>query len=84
MHAQLFYFMVKISREEGSKLWKNIFFIVFSRLDPIVQVLRQVKESLILKFHEMIRVLQEAACPVVFISFYDQGCQGVGLNVLKK
>ena len=55
---------------------KKIFLIVFSRLDPIPQVFRQVKECLILKFHEMIRVLQKVACPVVFISFYDQGCQG--------
>ena len=86
MHAQLFLFifMVGIGREECSKLWKKIFFIVFSHLDPIPQVFRQVKECLLLKFNEMIRVLQEVAFLVVFISSYDQGCQGGELKVLKK
>ena len=69
----IFYFvlwakLVGKSVESYEKWW---FFSVFNRLDHFAQVFRQVKECLILQLHEMIRVLHEVACPIVFILFYD-------------
>ena len=57
-------FVVKVSREEYTN------FSAFRRLGLLPQVFRQVKEHLILQLHEMIRVLHEVACPIVFFFFF--------------
>ena len=61
-----FVFLTKVAREECSKLWKKNFHSVFSRLDTFPQVFMQVKECLVLQLHEMVRVVYEVACPIVF------------------
>ena len=43
-----------------------IIFSIFSRLGPFPQVFGQVKEWLMLKLHEMIRVLHVAVCSIAF------------------
>ena len=59
-------FVIVVSREEYTN------FSAFSRLGPLPQRFRQVKECLILHSHDMIRVLHEVVCPIVFILFYDR------------
>ena len=81
----IFYFvlwakLVEKSVESYEKWW---FFSVFNHLDHFAQVFRQVKECLILQLHEMIRVLHEVACPIVFILFYDPYWQGVVFKLMK-
>ena len=56
-------FIIKVSREEYTN------FSAFSRLGLLPQVFMQVKEHLTLQLHEMIRMLHEVACPIVFIFF---------------
>ena len=46
------------------------FFSVSSRLGPLLDVFRQVRDKLILESHEMMRVSHVVACPIVFILFY--------------
>ena len=48
---------------------KKKFFSAFSCLDSFPQVFRPFKERLISKFHELIRVLHEVACPIVLFCF---------------
>ena len=43
----------------------------------------QVNEGLILKLHEMIRVLHIVACPFIFILFDDPDWQGGVLKLMK-
>ena len=43
-----------------------IIFSIFSRLGPFPQVFGQVKEWLMLKLHEMVRVLHVAVCSIAF------------------
>ena len=81
----IFYFvlwakLVEKSVESYEKWW---FFSVFNHLDHFAQVFRQVKECLILQLHEMIRVLHEVACPIVFILFYDPYWQGGVFKLMK-
>ena len=78
-----FVFLTKVVREECSKLWKKIFYSVFSRLDPFPQVFRQVKKCLVLQLHEIVRVVHEVACPIVFILIYDRYWQGEVLKIMK-
>ena len=64
----IFYFvlwakLVEKSVESYEKWW---FFSVFNRLDHFAHVFRQVKECLILKLHEMVRVLHAITCTIVF------------------
>ena len=62
----LFCFMIEMWRKECSNM-KNDHLLVFLAvwvLFPLV--FGQVKEWLILKFQEMIRVLHEVACPIRF------------------
>ena len=47
-------------------------------------VFRQVKEWLISKFHETIQVKHVAACPIVFILFYNRDWEGGVLKLLRK
>ena len=63
-------FFKRLPGGEYSKLWKKIFYSVFSRLDPFPQVFRRVKECLVLQLHEIVRVVHEVAYPIVFILFY--------------
>ena len=62
-------FYEPILLEDCSKLWKWSFFGVFSRLGPFLQVFGQVKEWLILKLDEMIRIPHVVACPMNLICF---------------
>ena len=41
-----FVFLTKVAREECSKSWKNIFYSVFSRLDPFPQVSGRLRSAL--------------------------------------
>ena len=65
------------------KVMQKDFSGVFNRFDPFPQVFRQVKECLISQVHEMVRVLDEVACPFVFICFYYQHQQGEVLKLMK-
>ena len=56
----------------------------FSRLETFPQLFWQVKEWLIIKLHEMIRVPLVVASPIVFILYHDQGWQEGVLKVMKK
>ena len=70
-------------QERVFKVMQKDFSGVFSRFDPFPQVFRQVKECLISQLHEMVRVLDEVACPFVFICFYDRYQQGEVLKLMK-
>ena len=69
-------------RQRGAlKLMKNDhFFSICRRLGHFPQVFGQAKEWVILKLHEMIRVLHVVAWPMDYNLLYDQGQQ---LGVLK-
>ena len=72
-----FCFMVGIGREECSHYLKNYYiFRTFIRFVFFPQVLGQVNEWPILKWHEMIRMLHIVACPIVFILFFVRAWQG--------
>ena len=62
---------------------KYSFFSIFSRLDPFLHVLGQMKEWLILHLYQMIRVPFLVACPIVFILFHDQNWQERVFKVMK-
>ena len=78
-------FWNNIARQACSKLWKKIFYSVFSRLDHFPQVFRQVKECIVLQLHEMVRVLHMVACANVFFFFffYGRDWQGRMLRFMK-
>ena len=59
--------MIQIGKEKPSNLQKMIIFSTCSCLGPVPQVFGQVKEWLILKLHEMIRVSHVIACPIFII-----------------
>ena len=85
LRAQLFLFcfMDNIGREERSNLWKIIIFSAFSRLGLFPYVFGQVNEWSTLKLHEVIRVLQVVAFPIISILFEDWDWQGGVLKVMK-
>ena len=58
------------------------FFSIFNRFGHFPQVFGQVREWLILKLHEMIRVLHVGAWPMDFNLLCDQGQQPVVLKML--
>ena len=62
---------------------KRIFFSVFSCLHHFANVFRQVKECLILQLHEIIKVIHEVACLIVFMLIYDWYWQVIGLKRMK-
>ena len=68
-------FGIKIDREECSNLRRRINSNFYSRLGLFPRAFGKVKESLILKLHEMIRISHVVACPIVFISFCDRDRQ---------
>ena len=53
-------------------------------MNPFPRVFRQVKECLILKLHEIIRVLHAVAYIIVFILLYDRFWQEGQLKPMKK
>ena len=70
-----FLFEIKIGREECSNLRRRINSNFYSRLGLFPRAFGKVKESLILKLHEMIRISHAVACSIVFISFCDRDRQ---------
>ena len=56
-------------------------FSIFSRFRIFPQVFRHVNEWPILQLPEMITVLHAGACPIVFVWFYGQDCQGIVLKL---
>ena len=75
-HAVLFCFVIKVSREGYTN------FSAFSHLSPLPQVFRQVMECIKLQLQEVIRLLHEVACSVVFL-FNDRDWQGGMLKLMK-
>ena len=63
--------------EEGSNL------SIFRDLRLFLQFFGQVKEWVIFKLHEMIRMSHAVACPMAFILFCDRGRQEEVLNLMK-
>ena len=61
-----FFLWTRLPRRSVQSYEKRSFSIL-SHLYPFPQDFRQVKECLILKLHEMIRLPHEVACPVVFL-----------------
>ena len=61
------WFLVLVDRQACSNLRKMIKFKYFKRLGLFPQVFGQIKEWLMLKLYEIIRVEHEFACPIVFI-----------------
>ena len=78
-----FAFLTKVTREERLNLWKKIFYSAFSRLGPFPQVFTQFKECLGLQLHEIVRVVHEVVCPIVFNLIDDRYWQGVVLKLMK-
>ena len=60
-HAVLFCFVIEVSREGYTN------FSAFSHLGPLPQVFRLVMECIKLQLQEVIRLLHEVACSVVFL-----------------
>ena len=79
----LVFFMSDLGREGCSNLSKWSFLGLYSGLGHFSHVLGQVKEWLISKLHEMIRVLLAVACPIEFNSLLDRG-QGKECSNLRK
>ena len=61
-----FGFMFEMGRELCSKLWKMIFFNIFTWLGSFPYVFGTVKEWLTLELHEMITVTHVLAFPLDF------------------
>ena len=56
---------------------------IFSCLNPFRQFFRQVKEWLLLKLYEMIRMSYVVECPIVFVYLCHLGWQGGVLKLMK-
>ena len=76
--------MSKAGREKCSRLWKWSFFSAFSRLGHFPQDFGHVKGWVMFEQHKIKEVPHVVECPIVFILFYDQGCQGGVFKVMKK
>ena len=59
--------MIEMSREEYSKLWKMMFFSMFSRFGPFPHPWWKLKEWLISELHEMVKVPPVVAYPLDFV-----------------
>ena len=59
------------------------FFSDFRRLGSFTQVFGQVKKSLMLELHKLIKVSHEVACPIVLILFYEGNWQGGLFKIMK-
>ena len=75
--------MSDLGREGCSNLSKWSFLGLFSGFGHFSHVLGEVKEWLISKLHEMIRVLLAVACPIDFNSLFGRGQQGGVLKLTK-
>ena len=62
---------------------KQSFFSIFSCFGLFTLVFEQVNEWPISKLHEIIRVLNAVACPIIFVLFDDPDWQGRVLKIMK-
>ena len=85
LRAQLFLFcfVIDVGRRSAKTYEKSSVLSIFGSLGPFPQVFWQVKECLILKMDEMIRMWYVIACPMVFSLLSNRGRQGGVLKLLK-
>ena len=80
-----FYFVwrLRLAGRSAQSYEKWSFFSDFNRLGSFTQVFGQVKKSLMLELHKVIKVSHEVACPIVLILFYEGNWQGGLFKIMK-